>query len=291
MIYLHPNFYIQRSKIRLPKQFFMNYTMYMEDRLKSPVTFSLKQTISNGFSHFGNNAGAYVGYTFVYGLIILVASGIGSAIPLNIGGYIVKIMLSNALVMGYALYCHNYVVNQTTDFGIFFSAFRTNYTQLVVANGALMLILGIASALLILPYSQEIVVSYEAVINRTMDPEDFFEELTAIFSAHAGAIIGYFVIATVIQILYLLTNYFIVFFDFGFWEALEASRILMSKVFFKAILLFVVMSLILILGSIVTLGLGAIILYPAVMLMTYSLFEQIAVFNHAEPAIEDELIV
>ena len=269
----------------------MNYIQYMESRLQQPVSFSIRKAFSDGFSYLGKNIGMYVGYTLVYGMIMLIAYGISAIIPFNIGGYIVHILLSQALVMGYALFCHAYIVNNTADFSEFFAGFRKNYTQLVVANLVLTVVIGITYALLILPFSQELSATYESLLYNGADPEIVFQEVAAIASENIWPMPAYYVITVVIQITYLLTNYFIVFFDFGFWEALEASRRLMSRVFFKTFVYFLLLGFVLLFGGVFTIGIGLLFFFPATMLMSYSIFEQVAGFEVPEPSLEDDLII
>ena len=65
----------------------------------------------------------------------------------------------------------------------------------------------------------------------------------------------------------------------------------MSKVFFKTFIYFIIVGFVLMFGTLFTLGIGILFLYPAMMLMTYSMFEQLAGFEEAEPNLEDDLII
>ena len=61
--------------------------------------------------------------------------------------------------------------------------------------------------------------------------------------------------------------------------------------FFKTILLGIVLYFILGLGIVITLGFGMLFFVPAAVLMGYSLFEQVAGFESTEAQIEDDLII
>jgi len=269
----------------------MNYTQYIENRLQQGVDFSISRAISEGFSYLGKNTGQYILFTLVYGLVMIGASMFANFIPFEIGTYIIKAVLSPALAIGYATYCRQQVVHGTAEFGNFFDGFRNNYSQMVVANVLIMIIIGLSSALLLLPYTQELAATMQDIVANGGSPGEIFEEISAIFGKHVLPIFGYLVIALVVQVFYLQVNYFVVFYDFGFWEAMEASRILMSRVFFKAIGYLIVASLIFVFGTLFSLGIGALFLFPAIMLMSYSVFEQLAGFNALEPKLEDDLII
>jgi hypothetical protein len=271
----------------------MNYQTYLEHRLAQGVNFSIRQAISDGFSYFGKNMGAYIGYTFVSVLLMAMAGGIAGVIPFQIGSYAVQAVLSPAIVMGYAIYCRKAETNDMPEFGNFFDGFKRNYSQLVIANVILVIVTAILTLVLILPYTNELLAMMSGG-DFAMDPDmlaEIGQDFLATFLENWWMFLIYVVALYVIQILYLQVNYFVVFYEYGFWEALESSRVLMSKVFFKTVLYFIVISLLLAVGTVVTFGLGLLFLYPAVMLMSYSVFEQVAGFDETEMQLEDDLII
>lgn len=235
--------------------------------------------------------GAYVGFTVVSGLISLVVSGISGMIPFYIGTLAMQAAFSPAMVMGYAIYNRKWQKHENPEFGNFFDGFKTNYAQLIIANLVLVIITLGLTALLITPYVGEIKAMFTDV---ALDPDLFGEialDMFATAQQYWWTFVIYGILIFAIYILYLQVNYFIVFYNYGFWEAMEASRLLMSRVFFKTILFLIAISFLLVVGSIFTLLIGLLFLYPAVMLMSYSVFEQLAGFEGTEHSLEDDLII
>lgn len=269
----------------------MDYKNFVALRVEQGATFSIRQAFSDGFNYLGKNIGPFVGFTFVGGLISMVVSFIAGSIPYMIGSLAMQAAFSPALVMGYAIYNRKWQQDQNPEFGNFFDGFKTNYQQLLIANLVLVIITLGLTALLITPYVGEIKAMFTDV---ALDPDLFGEIALDIFATaqqYWWTFVIYGVLILAIQILYLQVNYFVVFYNWGFWESMEASRLLMSRVFFKTLLYFIVIIIFLIVGSLFTLFIGLLFLYPAVMLMSYSIFEQLAGFEGAEHTLEDDLII
>jgi hypothetical protein len=269
----------------------MQYKNFVALRIEQGATFSIRQAFSDGFTYLGKNMGPYVGFTVVGGLISMVVSFIAGLIPFMIGSLAMQAAFSPALVMGYALYNRKWELNQNPEFGNFFDGFKTNYQQLLIANLVLVVITIGLTALLITPYLGEI---KSMISDAAMDPDLLGEIMLDVLGTakeYWWTFVIYGVVMLAIQILYLQVNYFVVFYNWGFWESLEASRLLMTRVFFKTLLYFIVIGVFLVVGGLVTFFVGLLFLYPAVMLMSYSIFEQLAGFEGTESLLEDDLIV
>ncbi len=278
----------------------MNYQDYVNQRLAKGVHVSVGQAISQGFSYMGKNTGSYIGYFFIM-LILAIIGGlifgaIFNAIDLggfagNIGETIVDIAITPALGIGFAAYCHSMNHEEFTEFSNFFDGFRKNYAQLLVVNLVIQLILLLLGSALILSYADQ----FQAIgQDLALDPslaEELIAEMARTITENWWRFAIFFIVAIVIYVLYALSNFFVVLYGYNFWEAMEASRQLMSKVFFKAIIFQIVAGLVLALGTMVTLGIGIIYFLPAYQLMQYSFFEQVADFDDLEPSLEDDLII
>lgn len=269
----------------------MNYKNFVALRIEQGATFSIRQAFSAGFTYLGKNMGAYVGFTIIGGLISMFVSGFAGLIPFYIGSLAVQAAFSPALVMGYAIYNRKWQKGENPEFGNFFDGFKTNYQQLLIANLVLVIITLGLTLLLVTPYISEI---KNMITDAALDPDllgEIFLDMLATAQEYWWTFVIYGIVVLSIQILYLQTNYFVVFYNYGFWEALEASRLLMSRVFFKTFIYFIAIGLLMVVGSIFTLFIGILFIYPAVMLMSYSIFEQLAGFEGTEHTLEDDLII
>jgi hypothetical protein len=269
----------------------MQYKNFVALRIEQGATFSIRQAFSDGFTYLGKNMGPYVGFTVVGGIISMIVSSIAGVIPFFIGTLAMQAAFSPALVMGYAIYNRKWQLNQNPEFGNFFDGFKTNYAQMLIANLVLVIITLGLTALLITPYLGDI---KDMITDAALDP-DLLQEIGMAILVTAKdywwTFVIYAVLMFAIQILYLQVNYFVVFYNWGFWESLEASRLLMTRVFFKTLLYFIVIGVFLVVGTLVSFFVGLLFLYPAAMLMSYSIFEQLAGFEGTEHALEDDLIV
>ena len=269
----------------------MDYKNFVALRVEQGATFSIRQAFSDGFNYLGKNIGPFVGFTLVGGLISMVVSFIAGSIPYMIGSLAMQAAFSPALVMGYAIYNRKWQQDQNPEFGNFFDGFKTNYQQLLIANLVLVIITLALTALLITPYLSGI---KEMITEAALDPDlfqDIAMDMLATATEYWWTFVIYFILMLAIQILYLQVNYFVVFYNWGFWESMEASRLLMSRVFFKTFWFFILIGVFLAIGALFTLFIGLLFLYPAVMLMSYSIFEQLAGFEGAEHSLEDDLII
>lgn len=267
-----------------------SYSNYMQARLAQGVDFSIGEAIRRGFQLMGKRAGSYIGFLLVTILISFAASMVSGFIPF-VGDYIIGVVLAPALAMGYALYCRKNELNLSPEFGNFFDGFKTNYGQLVLVNLVLQTILGLAALLLVLPFFREFQALLQGVGGNPDVAIEVANDIGQKVLENWVVFVAFFVLVMVIYLLYSLANYFVVFYDFGFWESLEASRRLMSKVFFKTIGFYFVAMLIIIFGGLLTLGFGLLYLAPALYLMQYSVFEQVAGFDETEMRLEDDLII
>jgi hypothetical protein len=278
----------------------MNSQDYVNQRISKGINVSIGQAISQGFSYMGKSAGSYIGYFFIMVILAIIGGAVVGAIfnfvdlgvlAGNIADIIVDVTLTPALGIGFAAYCHSKNREQFTEFGNFFDGFRKNYAQLVVLNLVIQLIFFLLAALLIFSYVSQFQSFGQDLL---LDPglaDSVINEIASTFAENWWRFLIFFVLAIVIYILYSLSNFFVVLYGYNFWEAMEASRRLISKVFFTAFLFHIVAGLVFILGTAVTLIIGIIYFLPAYQLMLYSFFEQIADFDDLEPSLEDDLII
>lgn len=267
----------------------MNYKYYIQNRKEQGFSLNIGKAISDGFSYFGKKPGPFILYLFVFFGISIMASFIG-LIPV-VGSLLVAVLISPPLVMGFATYMRKVQTNDYPVFEDFFGGFKTNYTNLALVN---LVIQGVGFLVGLLVFAR-IFGDFEGLMQSVGgDPDailDVFKELQVTVQENILLLsisgIGYLLI----YIFYSLSNYFVIFYGFNFWEALESSRILVGKVFFSLVGLIFVTGVLLVLGIVLTLGLGLLIFIPVLYLISYSAFEQIAGFQEPETEIEDDLIL
>jgi len=286
-------FYIHAPKIPRTKRNTMDYKNYIQLTLAQGVQFSIGKAIKDGFSYLGKSAGSYVGFTLVAIFIIIAAALFSMFIPF-IGNLALSILVIPALMMGFAIYARKGDMNEQAQFEDFFDGFKRNYSQLILANLVIQLISTLMSLLFLTPLIAELAPLFTTMLENIQNPEDVAgigEELIAVMLSNWWSVALAIVVSIVIQVLYLLANYFVVFYGFGFWEAMETSRQLMSKVFIKTIVLNIIVGFIMFIGIIATLGIGLLFLFPVSVLINFSVFNQVAGFAEGEVSLEDDLII
>jgi hypothetical protein len=219
----------------------------------------------------------------------MVASVLGM-VP-YVGSLIAAVLISPPLVMGFATYNHKVKTNNYPTFENFFDAFKINYLNLALVN---LVIQGIGwgiTSLILKPYVGDL---GSLIQSAGGDPDaimDIMQEVSATMQDNIWIIGGAGLIYVLLMVFYSFANYFVIFYGFSFWEAMESSRILVGKVFFSLIGLFFVTGVLLLVGMVVTLFIGLLVLIPVLYLISYSAFEQVAGLPTDEKQIEDDLII
>jgi len=267
----------------------MDYKTYLQNRLDQGVSLSIGKAIGDGFSYFGKKPGPFILYLLVFFGISMVASVLGM-VP-YVGSLIVSVLVTPPLVMGFATYNHKAQTGDYPVFENFFDAFKINYLNLALVN---LIIQGIGwaiTALLLTPYLGD----FSALMaSAGSDPDaivDIMQEIAAGMLDNIWIIVGAAIAYIVLMVFYSFANYFVIFYGFSFWEAMESSRILVGKVFFSLIGLFFVTGVLLLVGTVVTLFIGLLVFIPVLYLISYSAFEQVAGLPTDEKQIEDDLII
>lgn len=271
----------------------MDYKNYIQLTISQGVNLSISKAIKDGFGYLGKNVGAYVGYTIVAFFIMVAAALFSFMVPL-VGNLALSVLVVPALMMGFAVYARKGDMNQDAQFEDFFDGFKRNYSQLILANLIIQIINTVMSLLFLSPLIADFTPLFTDMMQNMQNPEEFSalgEEIFVIMISNWWAIGLAIVVGIVIQVLYLLANYFVIFYGFGFWEAMESSRQLISKVFFKVIILNILVGFIMVIGVIATLGLGILFLFPVSVLINFSVFNQVAGFSDEEISLEDDLII
>lgn len=230
--------------------------------------FKMGQYMSEGWDLFKKGAGSYIGFTVVFAIIYVILM----VIPfINLlGGFIITV-----LVAGIYIYSNN-LIRGREDFGNFFEGFK-DFGQIFLFQLVLFLIF---IPLLILLFSVAFPVGVlPEIISGDYDPQWLSEEIAASFEQNFGLVaLIYFLF--LFAMLYLYTSYslvlpLIVISKLGFWDAMETSRKVVAKNFFGFLGLILILGIILSIGSVVTCGLGLLILLPYINCVIFAAYEDI----------------
>lgn len=240
--------------------------------------FRLGDYISEGFNLFGKNISGF----FVYGLIYVLIVCILAFIPFL--GQLASIAVNPALIVGFYVVANKIAKGEMTQFNDFFKGFD-NVGQLCLTS--------VVSSLLIVAGMIPFV-----VVAVSIGGFSFLEyQNSGDFNFSPVYIV--LLLLTLIPVIYLGIAYswaamFVVFHKLEFWDALEASRKVISKRWFSFFLFMIVTGLISVLGFL-GLGIGIFFTFPAVMCMHYAAFADITALNEEEEEMEmdikDHLIV
>lgn len=238
--------------------------------INEPIDFKFGDYISRGFEIFQKDMGGFIGFTFVYFLIAMVIS----LIP-YLGSIANSIIVGPALMAGAYLVARKLDRGERTEFGDFFKGF--DYTgQLALAALVTSLIVLISLVPFgIVCWNSGIVEWYQEVLANPANPPTDLPEMPPFWS--------FFLVlpALFLSVAYAWSYFFIVFYRLDFWEAMEASRRLLTKHWLIYFLFVFVIGLIAAAG-IILLCVGILATFPAMLCMTYAAFADVTKLN-AEP--------
>jgi hypothetical protein len=243
--------------------------------------FRFGDYIGKGFNLFQKEAGMFIGFTVVFFMLYFVIA----LVPF-IGIFADGLVVMPALIVGMYLVSHKTDIGQRAEFGDFFKGF--DFTgQLAIATLVMWLIMCIAMAPLLFMYWKYGM--FDWYMDFIRNPADFASnqpprlpgwvfllELPAIFLGLA----------------YSWTYLFIAFYKMEFWDALEASRRLITKKWFHFFAFMLVVGMILAAGFILF-CIGILVTFPAAMCMTYAAFADVTRLNEVPgegAGIEEHLI-
>lgn len=227
-------------------------------------SFNLGEYISQGFSIIGKNPGLFIGFAFVYLLIMLVCQ----IIPF------LGAIVSPCLVAGFYLAANKQEQGKSLEFGDFFKGF--DYI------GQLLLVAVIQAGLMIVLMIPIGIMMFMSISMMSGDETPFM-------------MIG-FVFLLMLPAVYLFISwgfapFLIIFHKMEAWPAMEASRKIVSSNWFMFFLFSIVTSFITMLGFL-ALGFGILYTMPAAMCMYYAAFRDIVGLpeSHTGGTLMDHLV-
>ena len=223
--------------------------------------FDLGDYISRGFTLFQKSAGNFIGFAFLAGMILVVAS----LIPF-IGSLLSNLILTPALMVGGYLAAHKLDRDEPLEFGTFFKGFDYLGQLALAALVTNLIILSSFIPMLIVWY---LTGTFDWVWNAIENPLATAEPPSfPLWSFLLLAPAVYFSIA------YSWAYHFIVFYGMEFWDAMETSRKIVSKKWGLFFLFFLALGLLVGLGF-VLFFIGILVTFPVLICANYAAFADV----------------
>ena len=231
------------------------------------INFKFGDYISRGFEIFQKDMGSFIGFTVIF----FVLSGVIGLIPF-IGSIANQLVVAPALTVGVYLFANKLDRGERPEFGTFFKGFDFT-AQLALAA----LVMGLIMVVTLIPFGLIIWKSgwvewYTAVVANPGTPPTDFPDLPPSWS---------FLLllpALFLGIAYAWTYLFIALYKLEFWDAMEASRRLITKNWFIFFAFALVTGLIASAG-ILLFCIGILATFPAYMCMSYAAFADVTKLN------------
>lgn len=248
----------------------MNLNQKVEQLTTEGYEFKFGKYLSDGFDYFKAQAGLFIGF-FVLSIVMIIA---GSFIPVI--GSIASQILSVTFFVGYFIVCNKIKLGSTVSFDDFFKGFSSigqiAIIQLIIFGFTLL----IFSPLLIFGFTVFFSGLFGSIKSGEFNEPQTPQELLQLFDV--DGLIPLFII-TVILLMFMQTIYTFAaanthFFKEGAWQSMEASRKVIQKKFFHFFALFIVASLINLLG-VMFLLVGIIVTVPLSYAIFYAAFDDI----------------
>lgn len=232
---------------------------YIDHAIVNGYEMEISQYFSKGWNLFKLNAGGFIGFLFVYGIILSIIN----LIPFL--GFIINIIISPALTLGWAIMSNKLSNDQGNDFGFFFKGFDKLSELIVAAIIQFVITLVIAlPMILILIFT----VGASALLSATMGMDANFG---------IGGILGLFVFGLILAYVTLCmrwTYQLIYFHDYKAMDAITTSFKLVNKRPLQHLGL-VVLYFLTGVGGMLALIVGLIIAVPFIYCTDYCAFEDV----------------
>lgn len=221
--------------------------------------------VSQGWNFFTKNAGSMLGYAFlVIGISIVL-----QLIPI-IGPLAQGFVVAPALAFGFYLYAYQYDRQGRADFNTFFDGFQ-HLGKLV----PIILLQAVVIFALLIPFGA---MMYFSIDMMDGGPSPMM----------ALAILPFIALVIYISISWIFAYPLAVFFNLGAWEAMEASRKIISQNFWAWFGFSIIMALVGMAGML-ALVIGLLVAYPVILYAQYAAFrDTVQLLTTQDP--EDEIL-
>ncbi len=247
----------------------------LQELIDHGYEFNFGDYIGKGFDIFKENILGFAGYFFVYFMIIM----IGSFIP--IVGSLAVSLISLPLLGGIYIVANKIEKNTEHEFGDFFRGF--DYF------GPLALIAIISGLIYILLLSPIFIGAFGYLMTGAIDPDSAVEVFEGMYSS-LGWLFILFIPIIYLSIAWSWAPLFVIFYDMGFWEAMEMSRKIITKKWLIIFLFSMVVGIIASLG-VIGLFIGIFFTVPLGYIMSYSAFSEVTMLlDETDNDIVDHLV-
>lgn len=262
------------------------------NRIEEAITYGYKfdmgRYFSDGWDYFKREAGSFIGFTVLYFVIILLLA----MIPMV---NIISSVVQYVFIAGIYIFIRN-MKQGAAEFGDFFQGF--NYFVQIFIYWVVLIVFMLPAIITFFIYFIPHDFFQEIISGRyAADPEYFSELFIDNILNRAGSIVFLGLLLAIyaiyISVSYSLTLVFIADRQMTFWDAMESSRKVVAKNFFYFLLMFIVLGLIVSVGTIITCGLGLLVGVPFIYSVTFAAYENIvgpAGGDDAEEVLEVDVI-
>jgi len=234
--------------------------------------FKYGEYIGKGFELFGKNAGNFAAFS----LLSVVIMSFAGSIPF-IGAISSRYLLVPTLTAGFYIVAHQLNIGERTEFGDHFLGFQ-HLVRLALAGLAISLITTAATVPFLVANGNLINWSWELKELGTTFDFDVAIETFPGFSAWTFLL---FLPMIYLGIAYSWTSQFIIFHHLSVWDAMEASRQLITKHWF-VYFLFLITIILIGFGGLAGLLVGVFFTYPIMLCINYAAFADLTGLDRVE---------
>ncbi|MFM9986091.1 MAG: hypothetical protein ACKVOK_12705 [Flavobacteriales bacterium] len=251
----------------------------LEEVLTDGYQFDFGDYLGKGFTLFGKEAGYLIGFSLVYFVILIGSSMLLGSIGIPFGDTIFSILVGSALGAGIFAFMNARTSEFDYSFNNFFDGFKPPFWKNLVLAALIQMVISLVISLLIfIPFIRnngfDLVMRLSELENMT-DPDDFLEFVDEIMASGIfmyGFIGG--LASLIITTMWCLTPIFILKRNMGAWQAMEASRKIVTKKLLHFIALMIVLVILFIIGALFC-GVGLLVAYPVFCLVVYVAYSHI----------------
>lgn len=240
--------------------------------INDDYNFQMGRYMEEGWSIFKKAAGSFIGFTVVYFIIYFIIS----IIPfINL----FAMFVAPVLIAGIFIFCRNMIYNRE-EFRNFFEGF--NFFGKIVLFQLVLFLFFIPFLILVSAVFPADIIP--ELISGEYDPEWLAEDIAQSFENNSG-LVALIYLVFLAGILYLYTSYsltlpLIVDAKMSFWEAMETSRKVVGEKFLSFLGMYIVLGLLLMVGTIFTCGLGLLVLLPYLNTVIFATYDDIFKTDH-----------
>lgn len=233
--------------------------------LEENYEFKFGDYISKGFNILGKNMGGFVGASLIFFIITSLAGALSNVVPF-LGNILSSYILGPALLVGFFIVARKVDTGDRHEFNDFFGGFQY-IGPLILATVVTTLI----SLLAAIPFILVNMGSLDAMIGMITDQQNIMEYFGDFRNNFAPWSLILLLFPIYFGVAYAWSSMFIVFHKLSFWDAMEASRIMITKKWFIYFIFSIVVGIIAVAGML-GLCIGMLFTFPAAMAMNYAAF-------------------